>query len=414
MEVPMKTIRSLSVLSLVSLSLFAGCADADAPAQAVTPLAEDAGAATPLGVEAVLADVETGRDPVATRAAREALEARRASLAKGDRIAVDLALERLVGETDAPRAIALLEDATSLESEDAEKRLFARLAGHEAPSRNRRDRDDVVAESARALARFYPAATPDKKVEIDIVAFGAKDERASDNLGTFAIDGALRERAVEACGLCDEVKTNIHTHSSLSRLWSAIPRYEGRLEKALVVLYVTADTLVPEHYAKWLAAPSAVVSAALAHGQGLVAVEERPGAPPLVTIAAPRAAQLATVETSLAAMHELPKEPVVVKLPAKLSPSEIQSGVRARFGGFKGCYHSLLERRPDAAGKVELAYAIAGTGTISDVVVSLGGTLEDPAHRTCVEHVMASVRYPVWSTDPAAKTTVRYPITLEP
>ena len=54
----------------------------------------------------------------------------------------------------------------------------------------------------------------------------------------------------------------------------------------------------PERYAQWLAAPIADIKAALERGEGFAAVKERPNAPPLVTIAAPRSSQFHGVESS--------------------------------------------------------------------------------------------------------------------
>jgi hypothetical protein len=405
----MKTTYSIAI---ALAPFFGAVACSNAPPLDGAPAAPPAASSTD-ALEQALTDVDTGRDPARTRAALEATIADGAT-SRGDRARADVALARLMESTDKERAALLLEDAVTLGDEDAQRRLFTLLAGHEPPSRWRQRDDTPVAASAIAFAKYYPPATPDAKVEIDIVRLGPDTTQAQAALGTFSIGAALRQNAIDACGLCDLVKTNVHTHESHEGLWSAIPTFTARLERALVVLYVDEETLVPERYAHWMAASLGDVRAAFARGDGLVAVKERPGAPPLVTIAAPRVSQLATVEASLAGMKELPKEPAAVKLESGLSKEEVRSAVQARFHAFKGCYESLLERRPKAGGHAHIAYTITSTGSVTDATVSLDPLLEDPEHRACFEKVIASLRYPAWSKDPKAKTTVRYPIRFSP
>lgn len=406
----MKTTLSFAI----ALALFSGAAAcSNAPSSDGSPTASPSAPGSNAALEEALADVDTGRDPARTRAALEAILADPAT-SKGDRARADAALARVVEPTDKERAAGLLEDAVALGDEDAKSRLFTLLAGHEPPSRWRQRDDTPIAPSALAFAKYFPAATPDTKVEVHIVRFGAGRTKEQDALGAFSVGAALRQNAIDACGLCDEVKTSIGTHESQERLWSAIPAYTARLEKALVVLYVDEETLVPERYAKWLAVSPDEVRAAFDRGEGLVAVKERPGAPPVVTLAAPRVSQLLTVEASLAAMKELPKEPVAVKLASGLSKEEVRAAVQNRFGAFKSCYESLLERHPKAAGTAHIAYTITNTGAVTDRTVTLDPGLEDPEHRACFEKAVASLRYPAWSKDPKATTTVRYPIVLSP
>lgn len=417
MEVVMnKIVSSVIVLGLLGTACSNGGAPDPVPGAPAAAAAAAAGPAAANGnaaLEQALADVDTGRDPARVRASLEAVVADPAT-SREDRSRADVALARLLGATDKDRAVAVLEDAVSLGDSDAQNQLFTLLAGHAPPSPYRQHDDAPVAPIAQAFAHYFPAATPDRKVSVDIVEFGpTRDSQTQEALGTFAISTVLRKNAVESCGVCDEVKTNISTHRSHERLWSAIPQYAGgKLDQALVVLYVDAETMVPERYASWLAAPLGDVTAALEHGQGLVAVKERPGAPPLVTIAAPREAQLVTVEAALAAMHELPKAPVPVKLASGLSKEEIRDAVQARFGAFRGCYRELLERQPRSSGTAQISYTVKNTGEVTDAKVSLDPGIEEPAHRACFEKVVATLRYPAWSSDPKDKTTVRYPIVL--
>src|SRR6185503_1927130 len=104
-------------------------------------------------------------------------------------------------------------DAIALGDEGAEESLFRLLSGHAAPSTHREP--SHVASSARAFAHFLPAATPERKIEIDIISFGGSGHVGSnDDLGTYAIGSALYENALEACGFCEDPKTSIHTHRS--------------------------------------------------------------------------------------------------------------------------------------------------------------------------------------------------------
>ncbi len=389
----------------------AGCSQGETT-QAASRASDTVAASGALAVEEALADADTGKDPLATRAKLEGA-LRDSALTKKVRGQILVALAGLVGPSDKDRAAELLEEASVLEDPNAEARLFVLLTGREAPTG--RDNFEVpVAESAKALARFFPPALPETKVQVEIAIFGIHDSRATDKLGTFAVSDALRENAVEACGICDHVKTSIHTGVSRQNSWAALPGSASRLEKAIVVLYVTSDSIPPERYAKWLAAPIGDISSALGRGEGLVAVRERVGAPPIVTVAAPRTSRLATVEAAFAALRELPKAPVMVKLPHGLTSEEVRGGVRERFGVFKGCYEALLKRRPAVSGRVELAYGISGNGKIVAPSVSIDRTLEEPDFRGCVDKGIASLRYPTWSNDPSATTSVKYPINFAP
>ncbi len=363
-------------------------------------------------VDDALAEAETGRDPGASRTQLEAILAD-TSTTKEDRARVSLALARLIESTDKERAITLTEQAVALGSEDANKHLFELLTGKEEPSQwQRRQNPGLVAPSAKALAKYWPAATPDRAVEIEINSFGGLDDWESGPIGTFDIGAVLREQAVQACGLCDEVQTKIHTHSSRETFWTSIPRYASTLDHALVVVYVDQATLPPARYQQWLAAPIDVIADALARGEGLVAVKERPSAPPLVTIAAPRFTQLGAAEKAFSEMAALPMKPTTIALPERLAASELRSAVRSRFTQFRSCYDALLQTSPTSAGTLELSFVVANDGTTRDMNVTMPASLEDPAFRACVQTTAASITYPAWSHDPKSSTTVRYPITM--
>jgi hypothetical protein len=379
-----------------------------------SPVPSVADASPRTTVDDALAEAETGHDPAASRARLEAILAD-TSTGKEDRARVSLGLARLVEATDKERAIVLTEQAVALGNEDADKQLFKMLTDKDQPSPwQRRQNPGPLTNSAKALAKYWPAATPDRAVEIEINAFGGLDEWDGNPKGTFDIASVLREKAVETCGLCDEVKTKIHTHSSREPFWTSIPRYAGTLDHALVLVYVDQATIPPARYQQWLAAPLDTIQGALARGEGLVAVKERPSAPPLVTFVAPRFTQLAAVEKAFSEMAALPPSPVTIALPEKLTPSEIRNSVRSRFSQFRACYEALRKTSPNASGTFEMSYAIASDGTVKGVTVALPASLEDATFRSCVQATAESITYPAWSHDAKSTTTVRYPITVTP
>jgi len=376
------------------------------------PSAADASPRTT--VDDALAEAETGHDLAASRARLEAILAD-TTTGKEDRARVSLALARLVESTDKERAIALTEQAVSLGNEDADKHLFKMLTDKDPPSVwTRRNSPGPVTPSAKALAKYWPAATPERAVEIEIYAFGGLDDWEGGPKGTFDISSVLREQAVETCGLCDEVKTKIHTHSSREPFWTGLARYTSSLDHALVVVYVDQETIPPARYQQWVAAPIDSIASAIGRGEGMVAVKQRPSAPPIITIAAPRFTQLAAVEKAFSEMAQLPAKPVTIALPDKLAPTEIRSAVRSHFSQFRACYDALRKTSPTASGTFELSYSVASDGTAKGVTVAMPASLEDATFRACVQSAAESITYPAWSHDAKATTTVRYPITVTP
>jgi hypothetical protein len=376
------------------------------------PSAADAAPRTT--VDDALAEAETGHDPAASRARLEAILAD-TTTAKEDRGRVSLGLARLVESTDKERAIQLTEQAVSLGNEDADKHLFKMLTDKDPPSVwARRSAPGPITPSAKALAKFWPAATPDRSVDIEIYEFGGLDEWEGGPKGTFDVGSVLRENAVDICGLCDEVKTKIHTHQSREPFWTGLVHYNAQLEHALVVVYVDQETIPPARYQQWIAAPIDSIESAINRGEGVVAVKTRPSAPPIVTIAAPRFTQLAAVEKAFSEMATLPTKPVTVALPENLTPAEIRSTVRGRFGQFRNCYNALLKTNPTAAGTFEISYTVANDGTTKGATIALPAALEEPTFRACVQSAAETFTYPAWSRDPKSTTTVRYPITVKP
>jgi hypothetical protein len=264
---------------------------------------------------------------------------------------------------------------------------------------------------ARALAQAFPKAGPGARdLSVHVLAFGGSDE-VSHRLGTFAVGAAMRAMEREACPVCDDHRL-IHTFSSRTGGWVGIPASRPRLGSSLAVFYFDLGSQrIPARYDAELPIPSAEIAARLSRGEGLVAARERPGAPPVILIAAPRKAQLAAVEEALAAMRSLPKEPVAVPVAAPLSADEIRSVVRGAFPSYRACYEELLKRSPAAAGTVPLKFAVEGDGSVSDLQIdTAAATLHDAALEQCMLTTTAALTF----TAAGVKTTVTYPIAFAP
>ncbi len=238
------------------------------------------------------------------------------------------------------------------------------------------------------------------RVDVDVIRIGVvPNADGSDKHGTFEIAGALRQKAIEACGGCEDPKTNINASRAVESSWTTIPRYASRLDRALVVVYVDEGTILPDRYAQWLAIPAAEIKSAFARGEGFVAVKDRPGAPPVVTIAAPRASQFDTVESSFSLQKELSKQHVV-PLPKGLSPEEVHAVIEPRMKAIAAC---AVDKGDTRETSLAVTYQILGTGAVTELRVD--GKEDDPAARACLDKALSGVRFPAWSKDPEAKST---------
>ncbi|WP_437525511.1 AgmX/PglI C-terminal domain-containing protein [Sorangium sp. So ce726] len=344
-------------------------------------------------------------DPAVTTEQRDQarLAMSRALEAEGDQEAAIAAVESLLGEH-------LVSEHWTLRRV-AEQRLRLLVTGSEEQPLPEEPSDDTLASPfARALARYFPVPeSGPREVTIQLLAFGGSSE-VSDRLRTFAIPAAIRALRKGACPRCEEVATR--TMGSWTDGWVQIPSVRPQLGSSLAVFYFDlGNQRIPARYDADLPLPAADIVARLEKGEGLIAVRERGGAPPAILIAAPRQAQLPAVEEALAAMEELPAGPVAVPLSADLTQAEIQAVVRTGFPAFRTCYEALLGRRPDAAGKVPLSFAIRGDGTAIDVVVDAAtATLRDAATDRCMVEATRALRFPAIGK----KTTVVYPIEFSP
>lgn len=406
-------------LSIGLASLALGCVDP--PNDPATSDPEEPAAAEPLAegaavrVEQAERAIDLGRDLAGARAALAAVIADRTAPADvRDRAAMSLSRAHELAN-DKEGAVAVIESLLAEHANDhpwpgqdaAERRLRKLLTGKETGPEAPRSAAEKTSPFARALAGFFPAKK-DAPVEVSIVAFGGSSD-VSDAHGTFQIAAALREKAQEACPLCEN-KVNVRTSSSRTGSWTAIPAMKDRLGTSLTVFYSHLGDPIPSRYEALLPVSMAEVTAHLAKGEGVMIAKERPGAPPVILLAAPRAAQLADVEEALAARTSLPSTLEAVKVPASLKPQEIQAVVRGKFGSFRKCYEDLLPRAPAAAGKIVLAFGIQGDGSIADLDVSAEGAVDDGTMTRCMTEAASKLRFDATGVT----TTVKYPIAFSP
>lgn len=82
------------------------------------------------------------------------------------------------------------------------------------------------------------------------------------------------------------------------------------------------------------------------------------------------------------------------------------------------CYEQLLERQPDAGGRVTLSYSIVGDaqlgGYVDDASIDAGApdAIQDPEMQTCMRESMNSISFAPPKTGGAV--TVEYPIEFAP
>ncbi|KYG07342.1 hypothetical protein BE21_29830 [Sorangium cellulosum] len=344
-------------------------------------------------------------DPALTRDQRDQarLAMSRVLEAEGDREAAIAAVESMLGEhaVDEPWPL----------QRAAERRLRLLVTGsEEKPLPDEPADAEQASPFARALARYFPVPeSGPRELTVTVLTFGGSRD-VSERLKTFAIPTAIRALRQETCPRCDRVSINRMSHGTDG--WTQIPAARPLLGSSLAVFYFDlGNQRIPARYDADLPLPTADIVARLEKGEGLIAVRERAGAPPAILIAAPRKAQLPAVEEALAAMAEVPAGPVAVPLPDGLTPAEIQAVVRTGFPAYRTCYEALLERRPDAAGKIPLSFAIHGDGTVADVQVdAAAATLRDATTDRCMVEATRGLRFPAIGQ----KTTVVYPIEFSP
>jgi hypothetical protein len=318
----------------------------------------------------------------------------------------------LEGKTE--DAIRTLEDLIAVDREgrwdrqdDVENQLAKLITGKSAPVVPDSPESNSIAPFARVLMdSFHPNAKG--AYDLDMILVGGND-MTSERLGTFNAGGAIRERLLEQCPLCDK-RPDILTHRSRVGTWLAIPKYRETFATSLSVFYYDqVSNRIPARYEQYLPMTVKEIDEHLASGQGLVAAKAREAAPPVLLIAAPRMGQISDVEAALADMKELPGKPVSVKLTPNLRPNEIQAVVRTAKKDIKACYETLLRRDANAAGKVMLDFAIDTDGRMKSLVVKTDDeSLDDATFLSCFEKATSALEFP--STGVVA--TVKYPFVL--
>jgi hypothetical protein len=411
---------TLCAVLITAAALVAGCAgtgdpgtDPEEPAAPAAPRSQG----TALQIERAGRSLDVGRDLAGARAALDQVladptitcdqrdEARlglsRALEAGGDREGAIAAVEALLADHPDGARFPLEEVAAA--------RLRKLVTGSEAEPPRHVEKPGPVSPFARVLARWFPAPTASKaSVDVRLQFFGGSEE-ASARIGTFAIGAALHDLRREACTFCDD-HLSIQTDMGRSGSWVDIPRNRARLPGTLNVFYFDLGAgRIPARYDAELPLPSAEIAARLAKGDGLVAARERPGAPPVLLIAAPREVQLEQVEEALAAMKTLPTEPVAVPVVGARQPDEIQAVVRASFGAFRSCYEAVLRTSPTARGTAKMHFVIRDDGAIEGVSAVTDGPLRDA--EACLVAAFKGLSFPAAV---GGKVTVTYPIAFSP
>ncbi len=415
----MNTLRTALSLILVATLALPGCIEKspyDSSYEMDEPTsAEPAITEASVRLEQAERSLDTGRDiDKATLTLVELV--RQTSVSSEIRDRASLSLSRAYElQNDKEHAIAAVEallvshvdDHAWPGSDAANKRLRKLLTGKDEYQDSLRGGAETVSRFARTLAHFFPAKK-DSAVEIPILAFGGESE-VSEKQGTFQIGAALRQKAEEACPLCD-AKVRVRTSFSRSDSWTSIPASKEKMAHSLVVFYTHLDDPIPSRYNALLPIKMEEVIAHLEKGEAIVSALQRKDAPPVILLATPRKAQLAELEALLADRTELPATKEVVKVAPNLMPHEIQSQVRTKMPAFRACYESLLGRAPGASGKVTLAFTIAADGGVTDLHVATEGPQFDSGMGACVTDAANTLRF----AKTGVTTTVKYPVSFTP
>lgn len=401
----------LAAAALLSASCVASAPQDGNEAQAVeVPTAEPAAVA--LRIERAARALDRGEDAAHARTEIEAvLSDPTATAAERDdaTLVLSRALEAL---GDSEGAISSIERLLAAHAGDrewagapkAERRLRKLLLGNEEPPRSRKfEVHGPVPPFASILVPFFPADASGHR-DFRMLAFGGRSA-VSAKLGTFNVEDAIQQAARKDCPDCEKNLSSTVDHAS----WIGIPMHRAALAKSLVVFYYDLeDSRIPARYDADLPLPTAEINARLARGEGVLAAKTRPGAPPVLLIAAPRAAQLDNVEEALSKMEELPSAPQSITLDGSLEAEEIQEVVRASFAEFRQCYETLLQTSAAAAGKISLSFSIDPSGHPGNVKAT--GDAPVASMESCMESAALKLVFPA-----APKmTTVVYPVMFSP
>ncbi len=407
-------------LSLTTACLLVACVqDSPSPASNADPegttQAAEIVSTTALAIEQAERMLDRGEDAAA---AREHLLAALddPQITVEEREAAALALSRaheVLGDEE--QAIAVIESEMSRHDHTHDgvtrairERLRELLTGSTERKGLEPRREQVTKSFTRYLTRFFPA-NDGGRVNVEMHIFGG-DSDVSLKLGTYDVAAGVRAEAEERCPLCTH-DLNIGVSRARGD-WTNIPASEADFDDALVVFYFDLDrNRIPARYERHLPMKVAEIEARLQDGESFIVGTERPGQPPIILIAAPRAAQLDDAEAHLGDLEELPLEPLQLNLDNDLRPGEIQAVIRSGyFSTVRSCYEGLLQSDPQAEGKLRLRMTIT-EGRVQDPVIDIErGNLNNSAFLTCLLDGFDDVRFP----NTAGSTKVTYPIVVSP
>jgi hypothetical protein len=398
-----------NVILAASMTLAACTAPTASPTDKSAPAAAPVSAAS-LAVEQAIRDLDVGRDAAG---ARKKLEDALVdpTLPEASRDVATLALARALDRTgDKEKAIETTEALVAKHAnehpwalEEQTDDLLQLLVTGVVKHTPRDESGPSASPFARALTQYFPAK--DGKVVINQFLVGRSG--ATERLATFDIAQALREKKREACALCDD-SISAHTHSSQSG-WTSIPAYRSKYDDALVVFYFDLESnQIPARYDDVLPMKTAEIAARLAKGEGVIAVKKREHAPPMILMAAPRAAQLAEVEQTLSEMKELPASPIAVSVSPRLRPNEIKSVFRGAKPAFRACAEAMFTRTPGVSGTITMKLKVHADGTVTDLTSE--GPAFDATFASCMEKATQALTFPKSSAD----FDVTYPLMIAP
>jgi hypothetical protein len=417
MTTQMKLARTFGLSCILAAAPFATNACAMHENAGDTPV-ESVAAPAPVAstrLASARVDVDLGRNLSAARATLQALiaDATLTPAEQADAIFLRAQAEEGLGDREAAlTSIELLLEKYQDHAENARVRdwtkALRRLLGSREPQTSTApDEGLTIAPVARTLAPYFPTQVG-KETDVRILRIGG-ETKDSEALGTYRIASAMRDRQSKI--VSSVAAPNVHSHDSHYGDWTGIPQSREQMRNALVVInYDGTDGKVPARYDAYLPLPAAEIDARLATGEGLIVVKERPGAPPVVLLAAPRIGQLAEVEKAFSQLTQLPKGELRVPVRKLLAPREIQTAMHGAFSQMSVCYNELLKRDQTAAGKVNFAFSIPADGHPISIVVTPDSTLTDAAATSCMKRQLEAVTFP--ATDIADALTVRYPITF--
>lgn len=360
--------------------------------------------------------LDVGRDVAGARAALAALVADKDTPADV-RTRASMALSRAAEKmNDAEGAVRAVEDLLAAHGEEArwagqdaaERRLRKLLTGKEETDSLRGRHMERTSPFAAALGHYFKHEGKEP-LDVSVVTLG-NDGHTAQDLGTFNIGDALRERAQEECVGCED-GLKVRSSYSQTSSWTSIPALKARMDAAVVAFYTHLGDPIPARYDELLPVPMAEVTAHLQKGEGLIVAKERKGAPPVLLIAAPREAQLPEVEKALSVMEKVPVSKVVVNVSPSLTPDEIKSVMRRSVKpALAKCYEGLLARKPGASGRLVLSFAVQPGGEPADLEVTGTEALDDAGVRQCAAGALDGIRFAATG----ARTTVRYPFLFSP